>query len=158
MGSVYILTNKAMPGLVKIGYTNRTPEERAKELYKDRNGAVTGVPIPFDVFNSVFCDRARELEKLIHDELNDHRVKNHKTDKTEREFFRYPADKAFQKLKEIHQRYPAHADSVDSQEIEGSQPPVDEASQVPLPLDDRVWRKWTSHFLTRFKRKGETQE
>ena len=50
MGYVYILTNEAMPNLVEIGYTDRTPEERAAELYKDRNGAVTAVPVPFDIF------------------------------------------------------------------------------------------------------------
>ena len=38
MGSVYILTNKAMPDLVKIGYTTRTAKERGEELYRTENG------------------------------------------------------------------------------------------------------------------------
>ena len=41
MGSVYILTNEAMPDLIKIGCTTRTAEERAQELY------TTEVPHPF---------------------------------------------------------------------------------------------------------------
>ena len=60
MGYVYILTNEAMPNLVKIGYTDRTPEERAAELYKDQNSAVTGVRVPFDVFKkelTMACQR-----------------------------------------------------------------------------------------------------
>ena len=40
-GWVYILTNEAMPGLVKIGYTMNDPAIRAEELSSD-----TGVPLP----------------------------------------------------------------------------------------------------------------
>ena len=43
-GWVYILTNKAMPGLVKIGLTTRDLEEWAAELL-----GATGVPLPFVV-------------------------------------------------------------------------------------------------------------
>ena len=40
---VYVLTNPAMPGLVKIGKTTQLEvEERMKQLYG------TGVPVPFD--------------------------------------------------------------------------------------------------------------
>ena len=43
-GIVYVLSNRAMPGLVKIGMTTRKElDTRLKELY------TTGVPIPFDV-------------------------------------------------------------------------------------------------------------
>lgn len=42
-GIVYVLTNPAMPGLVKIGMTTRSDiDARMKELYS------TGVPVPFD--------------------------------------------------------------------------------------------------------------
>lgn len=41
-GIVYVLSNEAMPGLVKIGRTNRDDlEVRLRELY------TTGVPLPF---------------------------------------------------------------------------------------------------------------
>ena len=43
-GIVYVLSNRAMPGLVKIGMTTRHElDARLKELY------TTGVPVPFDV-------------------------------------------------------------------------------------------------------------
>ncbi len=43
-GIVYVLSNRAMPGLVKIGMTTRPElDARLKELY------TTGVPVPFDV-------------------------------------------------------------------------------------------------------------
>ena len=41
-GWVYVLTNPAMPGLVKIGLTSRNPQVRAAELTQ-----ATGVPAPF---------------------------------------------------------------------------------------------------------------
>jgi hypothetical protein len=41
---VYILTNEAMPGLIKIGCTNVELASRIKQLY------TTGVPLPFELF------------------------------------------------------------------------------------------------------------
>lgn len=127
MGSVYILTNKGMPNLVKIGYTTRTAKERAEELYRDRNGkAITGVPTSFDVAHEEFCDNPKELETLIHQELDEFRFNK------DREFFTFqePAE-AIQRLKEVHKRQPSHANCVSSESL---------------------WRKWTSQFLTRFNK------
>ena len=42
-GSFYILTNPAMPNMVKIGKTMRDVELRLTDLYS------TGVPLPFDL-------------------------------------------------------------------------------------------------------------
>ena len=42
-GLIYVLTNEAMPGLVKIGITGSDPNSRADQLY------TTGVPVPFTV-------------------------------------------------------------------------------------------------------------
>ena len=43
-GFIHLLSTPYMPGLVKIGFTERDVFERAKEL-----GAVTGVPAPYVV-------------------------------------------------------------------------------------------------------------
>tara|TARA_B110000259_G_scaffold18576_1_gene19525 strand:+ start:248 stop:370 length:123 start_codon:yes stop_codon:yes gene_type:complete len=40
MKTVYILTNEAMPGIIKIGWTDKSVEERMKELDK------TATPLP----------------------------------------------------------------------------------------------------------------
>jgi hypothetical protein len=42
-GYIYCLSNPYMPGILKVGMTERTPEERVKELF------TTGVPSPFKV-------------------------------------------------------------------------------------------------------------
>jgi hypothetical protein len=42
-GWVYVITNLAMPGLVKVGYSRKDPELRAAELNS------TGTPHPFVV-------------------------------------------------------------------------------------------------------------
>ena len=48
---VYVLTNPAMPGIVKIGMTDRDDvQRRMNELYS------TGVPLPFE------CVIARQIE------------------------------------------------------------------------------------------------
>ena len=51
---VYVLTNPAMPGIVKIGMTDmrQNVQHRMGQLYS------TGVPLPFD------CVIAREIEGI----------------------------------------------------------------------------------------------
>ena len=77
MGCVYILKNKAMPGAIKIGYTTRTAEERANELYE----SITGVPMPFEVAYEYPCEEPQKLEREIHRKLTPHRINEN------REFF-----------------------------------------------------------------------
>lgn len=58
---VYVLTNPAMPGLVKIGKTTQLEvEERMKQLYS------TGVPVPFDCAFACKVKDASEVEKALH--------------------------------------------------------------------------------------------
>ena len=60
-GYVYLLTNEAMPGLVKIGYTNGTVEKRMNQLF------TTGVPQRFDCFFAVKVEDAKIVEgKILH--------------------------------------------------------------------------------------------
>lgn len=149
MGSVYILTNEGMPNLVKIGYTQRTAEDRAKELYEK----ITGVPMPFQVAHEESCENPQELETLIHNELKTSRPNKH------REFFECSdPSEVIQKVKEIHKRHPTHAACIGSQDAETPLLPADETPQISSISEDDVWRKWTSHFLTRFKRKARNTE
>lgn len=66
---VYVLTNSAMPGLTKIGMTNKTEiEKRMKELF------TTGVPVPFDCVYACQVKDASEVEKTLHFAFGDARV------------------------------------------------------------------------------------
>lgn len=57
---VYVLTNPAMPGLVKIGKTTQLEvEDRMKQLYG------TGVPVPFDCVFACKVKDAGEVEKAL---------------------------------------------------------------------------------------------
>ena len=75
-GYVYIFSNEFMPGLVKIGRTIRSVNDRANELYQ------TGVPGPFKVESEVLAPNCEALESYVHGALSEHRVN------TGREFFK----------------------------------------------------------------------
>ena len=53
-GSVYVLTNPAMPNMVKIGKTTRNVELRLADLYS------TGVPLPFEC---EYAAKVRDVDK-----------------------------------------------------------------------------------------------
>lgn len=81
VGYVYILINKEMPGLVKIGHTKRSIEERIEELSKQ-----TGVPEKFEEEYSWLVENPEQYERLIHANLMAYRIRNDK------EFFRVDKD------------------------------------------------------------------
>ena len=74
-GKVYILTNKAMPGLCKIGMTTKL-RQRLDSLFN------TSVPYPFKVKYEIDVADRRATESAIFRELEDCRVN------PRREFFR----------------------------------------------------------------------
>lgn len=76
-GFVYVLANDAMPGIYKIGMTERAPRARVDELSK-----ATAVPLPFDLLMYGQVEDAREAEAEVHSYLAGHRVND------SREFFR----------------------------------------------------------------------
>jgi hypothetical protein len=90
-GFVYVLSNKSMPGIVKIGSTERTIAERIAEL------STTGVPEPFTVEHYVLVENPRDVEMAIHEALNDFRVNN------KREFFKVSVDVAIDELNKYFQ-------------------------------------------------------
>ncbi len=88
-GFVYVLTNKAMPGLVKVGFSTRSPEDRAAEL------STTGVPFPFVVVFSAEVGNPLEAEAAVHLALAPYRTS------TDREFFRVAIEDAVDAVKEV---------------------------------------------------------
>ena len=81
VGYLYVLANSAMPNMIKVGKTTRSPEERAIELSK-----ATGLPTPFIVvYEQLFAD-CSEAEFFVHAylEVKGYRVADN------REFFNAP--------------------------------------------------------------------
>lgn len=94
MEYVYVLVNKSMPGMVKIGMTIRTVDERAAEI-----SSATGVPTPWVPVFSFSCYRSRELEAEIHDHLRALRVSDN------REMFHLHSTDAIEIVKRIGYPY-----------------------------------------------------
>lgn len=78
-GFVYVLHSPSMPGVYKVGMTERSPNLRARELSK-----FTGVPEDYEVVFYAEFERAREAEMAAHLSLSKYRVNDG------REFFRCP--------------------------------------------------------------------
>lgn len=75
-GLIYILTNPAMPGLVKIGKTNRADiKQRMFELYS------TGVPVPFECAYAAKVNDPDKVETALHTAFSPNRIN------ARREFF-----------------------------------------------------------------------
>lgn len=84
---IYVLTNEAMHGLVKIGLTQNL-EQRIREL-----STPTGVPLPFECHYAAEVPDHVKVEGLLHQLFSEHRVN------PRREFFRIPPEKAVIALK-----------------------------------------------------------
>jgi len=85
---VYVLTNPAMPGLIKIGKTTQLEvDDRMKQLYS------TGVPVPFDCAFACQVKDASEVEKSLHFAFGNHRVNPN------REFFKIEPERVIAVLK-----------------------------------------------------------
>lgn len=67
MGVVYVLTNPAMPGYVKIGHTSQPIEKRIKSL------GGTNLPRPFECAAAWEFKDARAVERALHDAFADRR-------------------------------------------------------------------------------------
>jgi hypothetical protein len=66
---VYVLVNKSVPNMVKIGMTTSTPDERARQI-----STATGVATPWIPVYSFQCYRSDLLEEEVHHHLREHRV------------------------------------------------------------------------------------
>jgi len=84
------LSNESLPGMVKVGYTSKDPEGRAKELSGD-----TGVPTPFVVEYEILIEDAHRCERNIHQHLIEWRVNEN------REFFRCSINDAIKAVKVV---------------------------------------------------------
>ena len=88
---VYVLTNSAMPGLVKIGRSSQEDANaRIGQLYS------TGVPVPFTLEFACRVVNSEEVEKALHIAFAPSRIN------PKREFFRIDPEQAIAILKLLH--------------------------------------------------------
>ncbi|MFW7268636.1 GIY-YIG nuclease family protein [Gluconacetobacter sp. Hr-1-5] len=80
-GIVYVLSNPAMPGILKIGKTSADVSIRMKSLYS------TGVPVPFECIHAKRIKDYHKVEAKIHIAFGDHRINDN------REFFRVGSER-----------------------------------------------------------------
>ena len=107
-GIVYVLTNPAMPKLVKIGKTGRGVETRLNDLY------TTGVPLPFECAYAARVEDMDKVEKAFHNAFGPYRVN------PRREFFEIEPEQAIglldlMKLEDMTPAMQAEAEQVDVQ-------------------------------------------
>ena len=86
-GWVYVISNKAMPGILKIGFSTKDPKLRAEEL----NHA--GSPHPYIVEYEILIEEPYQIEQKIHKILSDN--------KEGKEWFRCSVKDAIAAIKEI---------------------------------------------------------
>lgn len=79
---IYVLTNEAMPGLVKIGLTGDKVENRIAQL-----NAVPGVPLPFECYYAAEVADMKRVESQLHQLFSEHRIN------PKREFFKIDPEK-----------------------------------------------------------------
>jgi hypothetical protein len=83
-GFVYVLKNRSMPNLYKIGHTLKSPQQRAKEL-----SGQTNMPESFEVVYYGEVNNPNKLENELHERYKELRVNS------SREFFNLTDDDLF---------------------------------------------------------------
>lgn len=91
---VYVLVNKSVPNMVKIGMTINTPDERARQI-----STATGVATPWIPVYSYQCYRSDLLEEEVHIHLHEYRVNKN------REMFAIDSHTAQRVIEELGYKY-----------------------------------------------------
>ena len=91
---VYVLTNPAIPNMVKIGYTKLDPLVRATKISRG-----TGVPLGFEVEWAYKCYKGERIEREVHMYFSKERVSK------QREFFRVSLNDAKEIIEKIGSKY-----------------------------------------------------
>ena len=132
-GIVYVLTNPAMPGIVKIGRTTRgSVDARLNELYS------TGVPVPFEcAFAGRVVDEGR-VERAFHLAFGPYRIN------PKREFFEIEPEQAVALLElmvveDVTPELQREADGIDADSRDGARRlkarrPVQNFLEMGIPL------------------------
>ena len=108
---VYVLTNEAMEGMVKIGRTTTSVEQRIKELDN------TSIPLPFQCFYAAEVGNSALVEGKLHRIFSDKRIR------ANREFFRADANQVREaiqlaELKDVTPKVDVVVDASDVQALQ----------------------------------------
>ena len=79
---VYVLTNEAMPGIVKVGLTTDSVESRVAQL-----SSHSGVPLPFECYFAAEVSDSSRVERILHQLFAEYRINS------KREFFKVDPEK-----------------------------------------------------------------
>lgn len=151
-GWVYVISNKAMPDLVKVGYSARDPELRAAELNN------TGAPHPYLVEFELLIEEPYTLEQETHKLLSSKREA--------KEWFRCSPEEAVAAIKQlagnrtINETYRraerAKAEALHHQELQERETKLRQ-QQAEQEIENRlvaeesvVRQKYQQHFESRF--------
>lgn len=91
VGWIYLISNSAVPGLVKVGFTTRRPEDRAREL------GGTGLPSDYVVEWSIRVTSPAAAEKAAHEAIK----KFHHS----KEWFSCSSSEAIERIESAVSRY-----------------------------------------------------
>jgi hypothetical protein len=72
-GHIYVLQNTSVPGVFKIGFTERSVAERLNEI-----NSATGVITPWQIRDFWFTQNPYAAEQEIHERLKDFRVEDNR--------------------------------------------------------------------------------
>ena len=137
-GTIYILTNPAMPGMVKIGQTDHDISKRLSDLYS------TGVPLPFECAYAALVNDVEGWEKAFHRASALYRVN------PRREFFDIKPDQAIALLKQMEaqdvtQTVKEEAENVDieakvsSQKLRRRRRPTSNFIEMGIPVGSKLY-------------------
>ncbi len=126
VGLVYVLTIPRMPGIIKIGFTIKTIEERLKSLDN------TSVVEPFQLYYAGKVKNPKRVEGLIHELYKPYRIRSN------REFFEVDPEDA----KKVIQVAEASSDlyiasDADTPEIEYTLSEVIDPEEVPSDTESK---------------------
>ena len=132
-GIVYVLTNPAMPGMVKIGKTSRAMDARLNELYS------TGVPLPFECAYAARVADEGTVERAFHLAFGPYRVN------PKREFFSIEPEQAIallrlMEIEDVTPQVQQEANSVDAdakssaERLKRARRPVMNYQEIGLPV------------------------
>jgi hypothetical protein len=116
-GIVYVLSNPAMPGLLKIGHTTQEDINiRLGQLYS------TGVPVPFQLEFACRVENPEEVEEALHEAFAPNRIN------PKREFFRLNPSQPLAILRLLDKQSEGRVEDVTEEVARQSSADVDAAS------------------------------